>query len=320
MKIDTIWFGVKSIATIAVVVTIIIMGLPMAKAVIGYFNSKEMLYNEQMIRLSQAGDVASKRVEFNNKLLQEQVDMLRGEIKDQVKARNQEIVAYGEVIAQLKQDLKESDGNKFTDPDDPTKDYVETVLKKDLSDGSEIPWGWAMYSPNVTKSPKWTTGTYPLKIHTKIALGEDKESGGRKDAYVESYLTSDIFIADKGKKFPVEIDSIQWIEKPPQPNSFMFNPRLSLGFGYATGGEDDSGFGSIEASFFSYGETKGDMDWRFISVGLGVGSDSQFMYLAPVEYNIGKPLPMMENLFLSPFVGLDDDSETIWGVQLQIPF
>jgi len=327
MKIDTIWFGVKSVATIAVVVTCIIMVAPMAKAVVGYFNSKELLYNEQMVRLSKEGDLASKRVEFNNKLLQAQIATLRDEIKIQAKARNQEIVAFGEVIAELKQDFSEQIGNVYKDSQDSTKDYVETVIKKQMSDGSEMPWGWAMYSPNIKGDEKWTTGTYPAKIHTKIALGEDKKSGGRKDAYVESYMTSEIFKADKGKKFPVEIASIEWVEKPPEPYSFMWNPRLSLGFGYGSGGgddddDDDSGeaFGSIEASFFSYGQTKGDMDWRFLGVGIGIGSDSEFIYVAPVEYNIGKPLPMMENLFLSPFIGLDDDSETVWGIQLQIPF
>jgi hypothetical protein len=312
---EKLWYGIKAAAIMAALVIGFITLAPMAKAIVGYFNAKEMLYNEQMIRLSEAGDVASKRVEFNNELLQDQIKTLRDEIKDQVKARNQEIVAYGEVIAELKQDLKEQKGNTFIDPNDPTKDYVETVLRKQLNDKSEIPWGWAMYSPNIKSEDKWTTGTYPLKIHTKIALGEDKESGGRKDAYVESYLTSDIFLADKGKKFPVEIDSIMWVEKPPKEKSFEFNPRFSLGLGVQSGI-----FGSLEMSFWSYGRTKGDMDWRLLSLGFGVGSDEKYLYVAPIEYNIGKPLPFMENLFLAPFIGLDDDSNSVWGGVLQVPF
>jgi hypothetical protein len=316
---DKVWIGIKSSALIALCVGVFVIGAPMAKAVIGYFDAKEMLYNEQMIQLSNEGNLVSKRVEFNNELLQTQIKTLRQEIKDQAKARNQEIVAFGEVIAELKQDFSEQIGNVYKDDTDSSKDYVETVIKKQMSDGSEMPFSWAMYSPNIEGPEKWTTGTYPMKLHTKIALGEDKESGGRKDAYVESYMTSEIFAADKGKKFPIEIASVDWVEKPPQPYSFMFNPRLSLGFGFSNS-NDGEGFGSIEASFFSYGQTKGDMTWRFLGLGLGIGSDNEFVYVAPVEYNIGKPLPIVENLFISPFIGLDSDSETIWGIQLQIPF
>jgi len=315
MKIDTIWFGIKSTATIAVVVGCFIIVMPLAARVMGLMEKKEQLYNEQMIQLS--SNIVSQRVEFNNKLLQAQIATLNKQVTDLAKKRDQEIIAVGNIVAELKQDFKEQIGHIYKDTQDSSKDYVETVIKKQMSDGSQMPWGWAMYSPNIQGDEKWTTGTYPAKIHTKIAIGENDD---RSDSYVEAYMTSDIFEGDRGKKFPIDISSVNWVEKPPQPYSFMFNPRLSLGFGYATGSEDDSGFGSIEVSFFSYGQTKGDMDWRFIGLGLGIKSDSQFIYLSPVEYNIGKPLPMMENLFLSPFIGFDDDSKTIWGTTLQLPF
>jgi len=315
MPFEKVWIALKSASLVALCIGVFVVGAPMAKAVIGYFGAKELLYNEQMIRLSNAGDIVSKRVEFNNELLQTQIKGLRQEIKDQAKARNQEIIAFGAVIANLKQDFSEQIGNVYKDTQDSTKDYVETVIRKQMSDGSEMPWGWAMYSPNIEGAEKWTSGTYPLKIHTKIALGEDKESGGRKDAYVESYLTSEIFEADRGKKFPVEIASVDWVEKPPQEKSFMFNPRLSLGM--SMGSEL---FPSLEVSFFSYGKTEGDMDWRMLGVGFGANSDNRYMYLSPVEYNIGKPLPLMENLFFGPFIGIDEESTTVWGASIQIPF
>jgi len=315
MKIDTIWFGVKSSALIVVIVGGLVIAAPMVKAVVGYFNSKEMLYNEQMIRLSSTGDVVSKRVEQNNALLQEQIKTLRQEIIEQAKQRNQEIVAFGEVIAELKQDFSEQIGNVYKDTQDSTKDYVETVIKKQMSDGSELPFAWAMYSPNIEGAEKWTTGTYPMKLHTKIALGVDKESGGRKDAYVESYMTSEIFKGDKGKKFPVEIASVDWVEKPPKDKSFMFNIRPSIGLSI---GNDI--MPSLEASFFSYGKTKGDMDFRILGLGFGIDDDNRYLYLSPIQYNIGKPLPFAENLFIGPFIGLDQESNTIWGGSIQIPF
>ncbi len=282
MNFEKVWIGLKSSALVALCVGVFVVGAPMAKSVIGYFGAKEMLYNEQMIKLSVAGDVVSKRVEQNNALLQEQIKTLRTEIKEQAKQRNQEIVAFGEVIAELKQDFSEQIGNVYKDATDSSKDYVETVIKKQMSDGSELPFSWAMYSPNIEGPEKWTTGTYPMKLHTKIALGEDKESGGRKDAYVESYMTSEIFEGDRGKKFPIEITSVDWVEKPPQEKRFMFNTRLSMGLMMG-----DEVFPSLEASFFSYGRTEVDMDWRFLGLGYGQSSDERYLYLNPASYNIG---------------------------------
>jgi len=310
MKIDTIWFGIKSTATIAVVVGCFIIIMPLAARVMGLMEKKEQLYNEQMIKLS--SNVVSQRVEFNNKLLQAQIANLNSQITDLAKKRDQEIVAVGEIVAELKQDFKEQIGAIYKDAQDSSKDYVETVIKKTLSDKSEIPWSWAMYSPNIQGAEKWTTGTYPVKIHTKIAIGKNDD---RSDAMVEAYMTSDIFKADKGKKFPIDIASVSWVEKPPGEKSFMFNPRLSIGMNIGS-----EVYPALEVSFFSYGETKGDMDWRFLGLGFGATGDHRYLTLAPVEYNIGKPLPLMENLFFAPYIGLDENSNTIWGGQLHLPF
>jgi hypothetical protein len=307
---DKMWFGIKSTATIAVVVGCFIIVMPLAARVMGLMEKKEQLYNEQMIQLS--SNVVSQRVEFNNKLLQAQIATLNTQITDLAKARDQEIVAVGEIVAELKQDFKEQIGHIYKDAQDNSKDYVETVIKKTLSDQSQIPWGWAMYSPNIEGAEKWTTGTYPLKLHTKIAIGENDD---RSDAMVEAYMTSNIFEADRGKKFPIDISSVSWVEKPPQEKSFMFNPRLSIGMNIGS-----EVYPALEVSFFSYGETKGDMDWRFLGLGFGATGDHRYLSLAPVEYNIGKPLPMMENLFIAPYIGLDEESNTVWGAQIQLPF
>ncbi len=317
MNFEKIWITVKSVSTIAVIVGCFFIVTPLIGQVMDYFNAKETLYNEQMIQLGQG--IASKRIEYNNKLLQEQIKLLNKQITEEVKARDQQIIAIGNIVAQLKQDFKEQVGYNYVDKTDASKNYSEVTIKKEIDMGKgekdEIPWGWAMYSPNIKGEKKWTTGTYPIDLYTNVAIGEEDGKGGRKDAYVEAYMTSKVFDKDKDKKFPIDIKSINWVEKPPKEKSFMWNPRFSLGLNIAS----DS-FAAIEASLFSYGRTKGDMDWRFLGVGFGANSDSEYLYIAPIEYNIGKPLPMMENLFISPFIGMDTDNETVWGVQLQIPF
>ena len=308
-KLEAIWFGIKSTSVIALVLGCFVIVTPLAYKAMKLFEHKEKVYNEQLVKLS--SNVASKRIEFNNKLLQAQITSLNKQIVDLAKHRKEDIKAVGEIVTSLKQDLKEQIGHNYKDTKDSSKDYYETVIKKNLSDKSEIPWAWAMYSPNIKGDNKWTTGSYPIKIHTKIAIGKKKD---RSDAMVEAYMTSNIFKKDKGKHFPLDISDVTWIEAPPKAKSFRFNPRLSIGMSLSS-----DLYPSLEVSFFSYGKTKGDMDWRFIGVGFGADKDNRYLYLAPVEYNIGKPLPLMDNLFFSPFVGMDQSSGMVWGAQLQLP-
>lgn len=309
MKLESIWLIAKISFLVTICISGVVVGKPVLNKVLSLLDKKEQLYNEQMIRL--ADNEVSQRIEFSNKIIEMRIEQLDKRILEVANARNQDIVEIGNIVASLKQDMREQIGYYYKDREDSSKDYVETVIKKDMGDNSELPVAWAMYSPNIKGEEKWTTGTYPMKVHTKVAIGENED---RSDAYVESYITSDVFSADKGKKFPLQVDTVEWVKAPPKEKSWMFNPRGSLGFGVAS-----DIFGSFEMSFFSYGRTKGDMDWRFLSLGLGLSDNNQYLYLAPVEYNLGKRIPVVHNLFISPFIGIDKDSTT-WGAQLQIPF
>ncbi len=309
MTFENMWMVTKSVVLVGAAVVVVRAGMPFYAKMMGMLDAKEQLYNEQVLRI--ADNMVSQRIEFSNKLLQEKIETLNEQIKNVVEQRDQDIVAFGEIVAQLTQDMSEQIGNAYIDNTDSSKNYVETVIKKTMGT-EEIPWSWAMYSPNIEGDEKWTTGTYPAKVHTKIAIGKNDD---RSDAYVEAYMTSDVFNADKGKKFPLSIDSIEWVEAPLGPKKWMYNTRMSLGIGLST-----SFFTSFEFSFFSYGRSKTDMDWRFASLGLGINDDDGFLYVSPFEYNLGKVVPYVENLFIGPFVGGDTDGDIIGGVGLQIPF
>lgn len=309
MSLETIWVSVKVAVLVAFGVAAFVIGGPLVDKVLNLMEAKEELYNEQIVRLSDGA--VSQRIEYSNKLLEQQITELKKEIVDLAAEREQEIVSVGAIVASLQQDLEEQIGEAYKDKEDSSKDFVETIIKKKMPDDSEVPWAWSMYSPNIAGENKWTTGTYPVKLHTKVAIGKNDD---RSDAYVETYMTSDVFAADQGKKFPITVDSVEWVEAPPNPKSWMYNIRFSLGFGVST-----DIFGAVEASFFSYGRTETDMDWRLLGVGLGVSDDNGFLYVVPAAYNLGQNIEYINNLFLGPFVGIDGDG-VIGGVGLQIPF
>jgi hypothetical protein len=71
----------------------------------------------------------------------------------------------------------------------------------------------------------------------------------------------------------------------------------------------------------SYGKTNVDMDWQFLTVGLGSDGDDFYGFLEPVSWNIGKPLPLVDNLFVGPAVSYDfSDSSIGGGINFRIPF
>ena len=308
MNTEVIWIGIKTAIFIAASYGCYYVGNPLIAKVHNLLDKKEQLYNEQMVRL--ADNVVSQRIEESNKLLQLEIKGLAGSITDLVKDRKQDIVSIGKIVTELKQDMSEQKGHAYKDQD-ASMNYEETVIKKQLSDKSEIPWSWAMYSPNIKSDNKWTTGTYPVKLHTNIAIGKNKD---RSDAYVEAYMTSDVFNADKGKKFPIDIESVSWVQTHLKDKKFIYNPKLSLGV--ALSGDI---FTTLGISFFSYGRDVDDMDWKFLNIGGGFSSNNGLIFVSPVEYNLGKHIPYINNLFISPFMGADKNSG-VWGAQLQIPF
>lgn len=79
-------------------------------------------------------------------------------------------------------------------------------------------------------------------------------------------------------------------------------------------------FPGIDFSFFSYGLNNRDMDYRFLVIGLGKSYNNTYMYLEPVQYNIGNIVPYIENLFLGIDFSITDKSTSSLGISLSVPF
>ena len=100
-----------------------------------------------------------------------------------------------------------------------------------------------------------------------------------------------------------------------KPKKCWYSPRL----GFTAIAGQDVAIGT-HLSLFSYGKTKVDSDWQFLSFGVAAGEDYEMAFVTPFKYNIGKPLPLLENLFVGPTVYIDDDSDWSGGVSISIPF
>lgn len=304
MKPEAIFEITKSIVLIVFAVAIIMTGIRWFE----HLGRKDQLINEQMIVLKE--NVASQRIEFSQKLLEKKLEEIDKSILELVKARDQKVTDVGEVVASSEGDnAKEVDSDMYEDGD---KSYDQTIIYAKDTEDKEYPVAHVWYSPFIDGDEKWSTNNVPLDYHTNIVLAE---SDNRSDAYAEVYITTDYLPSTKGVKFPIALASIDWVKAPLKDKRWMFNTRLSLSMSIG-----DSVYPSLNLSTFSYGRTKVDMDWRFLGVGVGGDKDNVFFQFTPVEWNIGTRLPIVDNLFIGPYICIDDDSDKGFGAAISIPF
>jgi len=308
MKFET----VKSIFLGVLALVIVCCAWVGAKEIMNHFALKNKLINEEMVILKK--NVVSQQAQINTKLLESKFKEFDLSIKALIKERDQEVTDIGKTVAKIKQtrDLKDRGSDHvYKGKDEKQDQYFKKIYAKD-TEGNKYPIAWVICYPNQTEDKMWKSGTYPLEINQRIALAENDV---RTDSYVEMWLENNQMKETKGQKFPLEITHVEWVKRAPKEKSWMWNPRLALSISAGT-----ELYPSIDMSLFSYGRTKGDMDWRFLDFGVGGDSDNFYLQFAPVEYNIGKPLPLAENLFISPYINITPESLYGYGIKSSLPF
>jgi len=244
-----------------------------------------------------------------------------------IKEQGGSITELGQAIGRLNGSINEikKGGIIRIDAEDPEK--VVEIIPADRPDakGQMIPAGNMYFNPGM-KDPdeRFTYVPAPLDfyfdiVHTQDDSGDYNEGGVTVSMEVESPT---IPYKDargnriKDKRYAMDVKSWKYAKKPIRDKKFMFNPRVGLGGALTT----EFLAAQLDVSFWSYGKTNVDMDWRFINIGAGGTSDIFEATFVPVSYNIGKLLPIVDNIFLGPAFGVDSDSQSSYGGTLSVPF
>jgi hypothetical protein len=236
-------------------------------------------------------------------------------VAEAIKATGATATTYGEVEAKAWRDGISRQLKKLSDhvyagrgPDDPNRQEFVRITAKTGKDGVEMPVAWAIFYPNRTGNERWKTGVYDTTSHYQVVRAQQK-SGGYQN-YVSGYTTIENDKKVKGIKFPIAMQKAAFAEKFVKDKSFLWwNPTVALGgycrFSYGTASGLDAspkwGFGA-GMSFMSYGRTKVDLDWRFVGLWGMMDGDVWSVGFEPFAYNLGQPLPLVHNLWLSPVV------------------
>jgi len=121
------------------------------------------------------------------------------------------------------------------------------------------------------------------------------------------------------QSYDLKISSAQTVEQYPEAKFSFFNPRIYLGidggarFANKPGEPLVHGEASpnINVGIMSYGRYKNQPDISVLQVGAGYSIDARRPNLSvtPIMYNIGKHLPLMNNLYVGPSVNVDLDGK-----------
>lgn len=151
----------------------------------------------------------------------------------------------------------------------------------------------------------WSVNISPREYQLVTVVGEDENQ--------RQYFYNKFKIKSDGKEYDVKIATSQSVQEYPAAKFSFWNPRLFLGI------DGGINFHAIKGEFaptlnlgvMSYGRYKTQPDFSILQLGVGYGTVShrvQFL-LTPFAYNIGKHLPLMNNLYLGPSIMISPNGD-----------
>ena len=190
--------------------------------------------------------------------------------------------------------------------------YTQKPQFKILSDAKLAPLAEVQF--DASKDKPWGYEVFKRDYQVVTAVGK-KDDGQMTFHHALSYTVPD---KDKDKRYSIDVLSSDFLQTPPKSKMFWLNPIVDvnafaggrvLGFADGRGRPDDLlAFGAdVGLSLSSYGETKVDSWFRFFRFGAGYDAERQAGHFsfAPVAFNVGKPLPLITNLYITPQVAID---------------
>lgn len=326
------------------ILTSIVVGLVIVILVVGYFMYKKMENDNLQLRMeiTEFKALTDTLVRSSNKwvtkddleqklkgtLTKEDLAALRKDLEKldaRLMAVGQTVGTIKERIAKLETTDREGTENEVVACNDgrliDTYGYTKKSQIKELKDSNEAPVAEVEF--NAAKDKPWNYEVY--KRDHKLTTVVGKQEDGQLAFYHK--LEYSVPKKDPTKIYTIDLLSSEYVQVPLKNQMFWFNPILDLNFfvggkvyGFALGSERAESILSIGAdiglSLSSYGETKADSWFRLWRFGVGYDAERQAAHFsfAPFAFNVGKPLPLLTNLYITPQVGVD----TVGGITVGV--
>lgn len=192
-----------------------------------------------------------------------------------------------------------------------THKYTQRPQNKRLKDSNDA--SVADVSFDASKKTPWNYEVFAKQF--KLATIVSQRPSGQ---YIFHHNLKYSTTADGKKEYPIKITESTFQQTPLESMFYWINPKLDMNL--FAGGKVLSfadGYGRKEKtlslgvdlglSLSSYGETKLDSWWRFFRFGAGYDAyrNAGRVSFSPAMFNIGKIIPLITNMYLTPQVAFD---------------
>lgn len=168
---------------------------------------------------------------------------------------------------------------------------------------TSMEWNYKDHRITITGDSIRETLSYKLHQHFSGTLLETRLPGG---AYNHYFRLNEL--DNKGKVIgKLKLDKFEVLKVDELPNKMTWwNPKIDLHVGFGINQRIDFNWvADLGVSLSTYGRTLDDIKWRFFRAGIGVTKHGLSISFSPAMYNIAKNLPLVSNMWISPFVGFD---------------
>ena len=267
--------------------------------------------HEEMLNFNSALGRANSRLDDTGKLLDYMSKDIAQEIRSDIEDRHAEIESIGRAVfiatsagggrasvrvVSPRNVLGANDGSSSAN-----NGAVEVVatshpsIAGDLGGLDETVYEWKLKDWRVDGTLKAVCGEegdFEYKLSQQFELTEVRSDDGAH--YVKMFE-----LGPDGKHYGDALVTKSFdvvSRKPNEEKMYWWNPHLDI-----AGGIDLGKSTQIEVGFsaMGYGKTEDDLSWKFLRI--GPEYDSRLGVVAcPVSYNVGGPLPLLSNVWLSP--------------------
>lgn len=185
-------------------------------------------------------------------------------------------------------------------------------LTEPFAAGIEVPFGTVSFS--AWQREPWDVEVTP-RTYKALSVGAT-DAAGKRRVYTQFFIEAD------GRRVQLPVSDVQYVEDAPSSVlAWRFHPMLSLGVGpFVLRESGVAAWPGLGLQLAGFGPVGGYEEWSFATVGFGFEPRlGEFgLSLVPAAYNVGGPLPWVDNLFVGPQVAVGAHGAVSVGLALQV--
>lgn len=236
------------------------------------------------------------------------VSKLNTQIQQDIKERNGHLTLIAELQAKYAAEKKKVKTITRIVYQDRTIDLPKGQIFVRLEDGTykevtSLTYSYKDFRIDISGDAIQQTISYKLHQRFRAVFAESKLPGGAINHYAELYE-----LDDKGKDTGrMTLEKFEVVKSEALPSKMMWwNPKIDLQLAVRVTTAADFGWlADVGFSTSAYGHTPDDITWRFFRLGAGITGWGFSLSFSPAQYNVGKVLPLVSNLWITPWGGYD---------------